>query len=119
MTRTVEVSDPAQHFTAGAPLTAVVGTRFPTADGYGQLVFVWHDRALLGWDSSTESIAITRLWSSPPGVVAATCPHYAPADPPCCPSLPAETVAYTGSGTALRAGGPPPRLTGARVQLTP
>jgi len=129
MTRTVEVGNATEHFTPAAPLavsdgqggvlTAIVGTRFPTADGYGQLVFFWHDQSFLGWDSSTESFAISRLTSPSPGVFAVTYVHYATTDPLCCPSLSPVTVTYTWNGTALQAGGTPPSPTGVHVQLTP
>lgn len=42
----------------GGSLTAVVGLRRPSADAKGQLVFFFHNRRFLGWDSNRESIQI-------------------------------------------------------------
>ncbi|HET9017559.1 MAG TPA: LppP/LprE family lipoprotein [Thermomicrobiaceae bacterium] len=129
MARTVESNDPTEHFTPVAPLavddgqggvlTAVVGTRYPTADGYGQLVFFWHNQSFLGWDSSTESVAIAKLTSPAPGVIAVTYVHYAPSDPLCCPSLAPVTVTYSWNGTVLQPSGSPPSPNGITVELTP
>lgn len=73
MRRTVEVTDHSEHFATlgrlvavtvsngqGGTLTAVLGTRSPTADGYGQLVFFWHNGRFIGWDSR-ESIALVGI----------------------------------------------------------
>ncbi len=129
MSRTVEVGDPTVHFTPVAPLavddgqggvlTAVIGTRSPTADGYGQIVFFWHNQNFLGWDSSTESIAISRLTSPSPGVIAVTYVHYGPNDPLCCASLAPVTINYSWNGTALQSSGAPPSPSGVSVKLTP
>ena len=66
MRRTVEVTDHSEHFATlgrlfavtvgdgrGGTLTAVLGTRSPTADGYGQLVFFWHNGRFIPWADAT------------------------------------------------------------------
>src|SRR6476469_4717820 len=119
MAHTTEVGDPGEHFTpsgepriasdgAGSELTAAIGHRSRTADGYGQLVFFWHGDRFLGWDSSSESVAIIRVSSRPHNAFAVTYPHYASSDPNCCPSMRPVTVLYTWTGTHLRASGTPP-----------
>jgi hypothetical protein len=57
---TIEVGTPGEYFRPlGRPLTikdgrgtgtltAVVGGRYPTADGLGQVVFFWHNQVFIG-----------------------------------------------------------------------
>lgn len=120
MSRTVEAEDQNEHFTPGqqitvsdgqgGALTAIVGTRYPTADGYGQLVFFWHNDTFLGWNASKETMAVLKIASPAPGTFDVTYEHYAPNDSACCPSLPAVTVTYRWNGTALASNGDPPNL---------
>jgi LppP/LprE lipoprotein len=119
MSRTVESTDRTEHFTAkgnpvtvsdgvGGWLTAILGSRFPTADGYGQLVFFWHNATFVGWDTMMESTQIIRLGT--PGVAALLVeyPSYAPLDAACCPSQPPRTIVYRWNGARLAASGLPP-----------
>ena len=110
MKRTVEVRDRSVHFaTLGRPievtvgdgkggsLTAVLGTRSPTADGYGQLVFFWHNGRFIGWNSRFEAIAVISI-KAVGATVQIRFAHYRRTDAFCCPSLPPVTVGYRWSG---------------------
>jgi LppP/LprE lipoprotein len=122
MRRTVEVTDHSERFaTLGrlvavtvsdghdGTLTAVLGTRSPTADGYGQLVFFWHNGHFIGWDSPRESIALVSLEPAGTRAVRVKYAHYSHNDPFCCPSLAPVAVTYRWNGSRLTASGPPPR----------
>jgi hypothetical protein len=112
MSSTVEANIHSEHFTAwgkpmtvpdghGGALTAVVGLRWPSADGYGQLLFFWHNQRFLGWDARYESIGIGPLRSGGAGVVRARFTRYAAHDPLCCPSLKPEWISFRWDGHAL------------------
>lgn len=115
MSHTVEVKDPTEHFTAsggepitvpdgrGGTLTAVVGTRFPTADGYGQLVFFWHNQTYLGTSAVSEASEIESLQPNGVASFTVTYANYAPTDPMVNPSLPPQSVHYTWNGQSLNA----------------
>jgi LppP/LprE lipoprotein len=119
LNRTVEIADGTTHFSAnsqpvtisdaaGGWLTAVIGVRFPTADGKGQLAFFWHNTAFIGLDTDAESIQIMRLSATGPGTLAVRYTHYAPTDPLCCPSLAPVTIDYHWDGHAMTPSGLPP-----------
>ncbi|MEV5708651.1 LppP/LprE family lipoprotein [Actinoallomurus sp. NPDC052274] len=131
LTRTVEAADPSTHFVRdrtpvttsdrhGGTLTAVVGRRYPTADGKGQLVFFWHGTRFLGWDAVTEADAVRDLTGGP-GYFRITYPHYAERDPECCPSLPPAAVTYTwqDGGHLVPSGTRPQHGAAIRVKLLP
>ena len=128
MSRTVESGSNTEHFTpgpttgildgSGGTLTAAVGVRFPTADGYGQLVFFWHNDDFLGWNATQETISIEQIESPASGVFDVTYAQYAPTDPMSSPSLPPVTIAYRWNGSSLESNGTPPNLSGS-VQLLP
>lgn len=131
LTRTVEAADPSTHFTSvrppvttsdrhGGTLTAVIGQRYPTADGKGQLVFFWHGTRFLGWDAGTETDAVRDVTAGP-GSFRVTYLHYAERDPECCPSLPPATVTYTwqDGGRLAASGAPPAHGAAIRVKLLP
>lgn len=110
MARTVEVDDPKIHFAPPVPgeepnlvsvsdgkggwLTASVGRRTPSADGYGQLVFFFHNDDFVGWDSKYESTSIRSIEGYGIGCFKVTYANYAPEDPLCCPSLPDKVIFY-------------------------
>ncbi|MEV5755101.1 LppP/LprE family lipoprotein [Actinoallomurus sp. NPDC052308] len=131
LTRTVEAADPSTHFVRdrtpvttsdrhGGTLTAVVGRRYPTADGKGQLVFFWHGTRFLGWDAVTETDAVRDLTGGP-GHFRITYLHYAPQDPECCASLPPAAVTYTwqDDGRLVPSGTRPEHGAAIRVKLLP
>ncbi|GAA0345429.1 LppP/LprE family lipoprotein [Actinoallomurus spadix] len=131
LTRTVEAADPSTHFASvrppvttsdrhGGTLTAVIGQRYPTADGKGQLVFFWHGTRFLGWDTGTETDAVRGVTAGP-GSFRVTYLHYAERDPECCPSLPPATVTYTwqDGGRLAASGAPPVHGAAVRVKLLP
>ncbi len=120
MATTVEAGDPSEHFApssapvtvadgSGGYLTAVIGTRSPSADGYGQLVFFWHGTTFVGWDRSSESLAIQAITPGKPGAIRVTYAHYGPDDGLCCPSLPAVTIEYRWNGHGFTPSGMPPK----------
>lgn len=130
MSTTVEVTDRREHFKAfgrgltirdgrgtGA-LTAVVGVRYPTADAYGQVVFFWHNRRFVGWDSPWEKTAIMRVWSPAPGVFAIKYARYRARDPLCCPTRKPLVIRSAWSGAMFIANGVPPRGPGKPVRIT-
>jgi hypothetical protein len=88
--------------------------RHPSADAYGQLVFFWHNKTFVGWDSQYESVAVQRIVSHAAGSFSITYPRYKPNDPLCCPSRKPVTLQYGwGSGRYFISNGIPPRLPGA------
>ncbi|MFE7214331.1 LppP/LprE family lipoprotein [Streptomyces sp. NPDC001698] len=120
MATTVETGDPSEHFApssapvtvadgSGGYLTAVIGTRSPSVDGYGQLVFFWHGTTFAGWDSSSESLAIQAITPGKPGTIRVTYAHYGPDDGLCCPSLPAVTIEHRWNGHGFTPSGMPPK----------
>ena len=120
MARTVEVGDAGEHFVPlGKPvstgsgskaLTAEIGQRSPTADGYGQLVFFWAGTTFLGWDSLYESVSILRLSGNGDHAVKVTYAHYAANDPAYDPSLPPVAISYRWRDGRLSASATPPSL---------
>lgn len=123
MTATAETDDASEHFApssapvtvadgSGGHLTAVLGTRSPSADGHGQLVYFWHGTTFVGWDSSSESLAIQAITPGKPGAIRVTYAHYGPDDALCCPSLPAVTIEYRWNGHGFTPSGMPPKRGG-------
>jgi LppP/LprE lipoprotein len=119
LNRTVEIADQTTHFSAdnqpvtvsdgaGGWLTAVIGVRFPTADGKGQLAFFWHNSTFIGLDTHTESFQINGISASGVSTFAVRYAHYAPTDPMCCPSLAPVTIEYHWNGHAMTPSGLPP-----------
>jgi hypothetical protein len=102
-------------------LTAIVGGRYPTADGLGQIVFFWHNRTFIGPSSKYETVAVVKLRSPAPGTLVIWYAQYRPSDPTCCPSLPPLKVTYGWSGHILISNGVPPKGTGTppRVRYQP
>lgn len=112
-----EVNDSTEHFTlAGQPVsvqmpngdtvTAAIGMRSPTADGYGQVVFFFHNHQFVGLDSNVEKAEIKSIAPSPSGTgFQVTYANYAPSDPMVDPSLPPATVTYTWNGTSFEQSG--------------
>ncbi|WP_433455176.1 LppP/LprE family lipoprotein [Streptomyces sp. CA-142005] len=94
---------------SGSYLTAVIGTRSPSADGRGQLVFLWHGTTFVGLDSSSESLAIQAITPGKPGTIRVTYAHYGPDDALCCPSLAAVTIEYRWNGRGFTPSGMPPK----------
>lgn len=121
MQDTTLIGEPLEHFLpagqlttigdgSGGHLTAAVGTIVPTTDGYGQLVFFWHNSRFIGWDAPAESMAIVRLRPVGTGRFRVTYSHYARADPACCPSLAPISVVYQWRGSHFAAAGRPPAV---------
>ena len=119
LARTSEVAIPSEHMALELPpvtisdgsagtLTAAIGGRFPTADGYGQLIFFWHGTTFLGWDANQESMSIRGITSPGAGAFSVSYAHYAATDALCCPSQPPVTITYTWTGSLLVADGTPP-----------
>lgn len=101
----------------GGTITAVIGVRYPTADGKGQLVFFFHGRKFLGWDTARESIAIASIHRGRGPRLRVRYVHYAPSDAYCCPSRSPVTVTYRWTGKRIVASRVPPNATGPRVRL--
>ena len=102
-------------------LTAVVGGRYPTADGHGQIVFFWHNRRFNSLSSDYETPAVVSLKSPAPGTFVVTYDRYRRSDPLCCPTLKPRTVIYGWSGHILISDGAPPKGVGtlSRVRYQP
>jgi hypothetical protein len=116
------VSVPDGH---GGTLTAVPAVRYPTADGYGQLVLFWVGRRLVGSDNLTtlpdlgpEAVSLAIVRTGPDRIVVRYA-RYRPSDPLYRPSLPPADVAYSWNGRRLVASGPVPRgaVDGLRMRL--
>ena len=84
---------------AGGYLTAVPALRSPSADGHGWLLFFWHNRTFLGWDTNQETWNVGVRADGQ--AIQATYPRYASGDAACCPSLPSITITYRWNGTGL------------------
>jgi hypothetical protein len=91
-------------------LTAVVGTRYPTADALGQVVFFWHNAAFIGQSADYETPAVRSLTSPAPGAFIIKYARYKPSDPSCCPTLKPLRVSYGWSGHILISNGVPPKV---------
>jgi hypothetical protein len=98
-------------------LTAIVGGRYPTADGLGQIVFFWHNTAFIGLSSNYETAAVVRLRSPAPGTFVISYARYRLSDPTCCPSLPPLKVIYGWSGHILISDGAPPGGSGKPIRV--
>lgn len=97
-------------------LTAVVGGRYPTADGLGQVVFFWHNKTFVGLSANYETLSVLSLKSPAPGTFVIKYAQYASKDRACCPTLPPRVVTYGWSGHILISNGAPPK--GPRKPLT-
>lgn len=109
---TVEVTSPNEGFTVTTPpvvisdgkagtITAVVGTRTPSADGLGQVVFFFHNNDFIGVDSNIESFQVENLLGSGTGEFTITYANYQASDPTGAPSLPPITFTYSWNGTCM------------------
>lgn len=78
----------------GTVNTAVVGMRWPTADGMGQLVFFFDGKRFVGVNSTHEVYAVTKIHARAGGGFAVTYANYKPSDPMVDPTLPPYTVDY-------------------------
>ncbi len=93
----------------GGTLTAVPAVRFPTADGYGQLVLFWHGRTLIGSDRLAglsnlgEESSQLKIVASGRGFITVRFWRYKPTDPMYAPSLRPLDVTYRWTGKGLRA----------------
>ncbi|MDA8228021.1 MAG: DUF4359 domain-containing protein [Desulfitobacterium hafniense] len=122
MRRTVEENEPSTHFTPdpsstktvsdghGQWITAVKGIRYPTADGYGNLIFFWHNTNFIEWDSAYESLS-SNIVDSGPGYFVVSYSQYAPGDPLASPSLQDVEITYTWNGKGFSSSGLPPQNT--------
>jgi len=117
MTRTVFKDDHKEWFTPtealtsipdgnGGWLTAAIGARslsgMPSADGYGHLVFFFHDNEFIGWDSRYVSMMIENVEGAGVGRFKVTYASYKPEDALCCPSLPDKIVFYQWNNSTKR-----------------
>jgi LppP/LprE lipoprotein len=100
----------------GGVVTAQVGMPDPTADGYGDLVFFFHGRRFLGWDSDRTALSIGRL-AVEGDAFRVPYANYRAGDPLCCPSQRPVEVSYRWDGKRIRARGTPPRPRGNAVRL--
>ncbi len=114
MSQVTENHNPSEHFVqAGQPVsitlangdtyTAVLGTRSPSADAYGQIVFFFHNYQFVGLDSPWEKNQITNIQASASGLAfQITYANYAPGDALGQPSLKPVTVTFSwNKGTFL------------------
>lgn len=134
MKNTTESKDHTEHFVlSGRPVhytvangdtvTAAIGMRYPTADGYGQAVFFFHNHQFVGFDSNVEKIEIRSIHVDPNGGATfdVSYANYAPNDPMVNPSLPAVTVQYSWTGSKIVTEGVTTVPSGAtdKIQMNP
>jgi hypothetical protein len=93
----------------GGWLTAVPAVRWPTADGFGQVVLFWHDRTFIGSETlarlpslGPEAAALAIVKAGPDRIVIRFA-RYRPSDAMCCPSLRPIEIVYSWNGRSLRA----------------
>jgi len=98
----------------GGWITAVVGQRFPTADGYGQIVFFWHNTTFVGTDATTEHTQVA-LTGGGPGYFRVTYATYKAGAPACCPTGKAA-VRFRFNGAKFAPGRPLPKGNGIQVE---
>lgn len=91
-------------------LTAVIGGRFPAADGKGQLVFFWHNNRFNSLSADYETAAVNSLRSPAAGTYTITYARYRASDPLCCPTVRPLKVTYGWSGRLLISNGVPPQF---------
>lgn len=124
----VEVRDPAVMLSIesdpltisdgqGGSLTAAIGGKFRSADGFGQLLVFWHGKDYIGWNTPYLSTYI-HLSSTAPGVFVARFAQYQSNDAICCPSLPPAIILYRWDGTRIIASSTPP-VFGKQLLVTP
>jgi hypothetical protein len=117
MQGTSEVQFSSEHFTSfgtqvvtsdgqGGFLAAIGASRFPTADGLGQLVFFFHNGKIVGLNSNTEVTAIQSIQADGVDKFTVTYANYKPTDAMVSPSLPPQTVTYMWDGTKFVASAP-------------
>ncbi|MCL6443171.1 MAG: LppP/LprE family lipoprotein [Alicyclobacillus sp.] len=111
MASTRESGDSKEHFALtgkpvtitlgnGDTVTACIGTRAPSADGYGQAVFFFHNQQFIGVDSQVEKAQIQSLKASKSGLeFEVTYANYAKDDPMVDPSLPPATITFEWDGS--------------------
>ncbi|PSR22759.1 MAG: hypothetical protein C7B45_05340 [Sulfobacillus acidophilus] len=85
---------------------AVIGGRFPTADGYGQLVFFFDDGRFVGLNSPDEAVAVEKLSAAGPGAFRVTYASYTPHDALDDPTLSPVTITYHVQATGVAASKP-------------
>jgi hypothetical protein len=85
---------------------AVVGGRYPTADGYGQLVFFFDDGRFVGLNSHDEAVAVEKVAAAGPGAFRVTYARYTPQDALDDPTLPPLTITYHVSARGVAASQP-------------
>jgi hypothetical protein len=102
-------------------LTVVIGKRYPTAHGLGEIVFFWHNATFIGMSSTYETPAVVKLQSPARGTFVITYARYKHTDRVCCPRLKPRTVRYGWSGHILISNGVPPKGAGSppRVKYQP
>lgn len=121
MWRTVLVRERFEHFYpagqlatvsdgSGGEFIAEVGTVLPSTDGDGQLVFFWHNRRFVGWDSPLDNMDVLDIHALHDGTFRVTYANYASNDPACCPSLIPISVVYRWNGHRFVAEGPLPSV---------
>lgn len=91
---------------ASAIATAVVGTRSPSADGYGQLVFFFYNNHFVGLNSPYEAVSVKQVVAVSNGVFRVTYADYKPSDPLFDPSLGSISITYHVHAHSLAASAP-------------
>jgi hypothetical protein len=105
MASTSEIQDTGEDFSEtskpiltsdgqGGTLSAVIGTRNPTADGLGQILFFFRNNTWVGLNSHAEATQIKSVVPDGAGAFRVTYVDYAPNDPMYAPNLPPVTVVY-------------------------
>ncbi|RIV26080.1 hypothetical protein D2Q93_05145 [Alicyclobacillaceae bacterium I2511] len=90
----------------GGTFTAVVGTRYPTADGYGQVVYFFHNNDLVGWTGKPGEVTeVQKMVKRGANTLAITYANYTPADPLSNPSLAPVTLTYHWADNAMHTSG--------------
>jgi hypothetical protein len=92
---------------AGGWITAVLGARHPSADGYGYLTFFWHNTDFIGYDATYEAMS-SWIVSSGTGYITVSYAHYAQDDPLSSPSLPNVLITYKWNGKDFTSTSTPP-----------
>ncbi len=107
----------------GGTLTAVPTVRFPTADGYGQLVLFWHGRTLIGSDRLSglsnlgEESSQLKVVAFGKGFITVRFWRYKPTDPMYAPSLKPMDVTYRWTGKGLQASTAVPMDSGNKLDM--
>jgi LppP/LprE lipoprotein len=86
-------SDSASNWDPSAPINVILGTLSGSADGFNNWAFFFAGNTYIGHDTSDPSAQIS-VFGRTKNVITLSYQLFAPNDPLCCPTAPAQQVRY-------------------------